>query len=137
MVSLAPDHTVAEAAGLLARHRIGALLVCEGEGEAARMVGIVSERDVIRAIAEGVEDVAGLAVSELMTSEVERCSIKDTTGGVLAKMEAGRFRHMPVMDGDRLAGLVSITDIARHRVAEAEREAESVMEYVGTNARGL
>ena len=137
VVSVAPDQSVAEAAALLARHRIGAVLVCEGEGGSARMVGILSERDVIRAIAEGHQGVADMPVSELMTAEVERCSINDTAAGVLAKMEAGQFRHMPVMDGSRLGGLVSITDIARRRVGEAEREAESVMEYVGTNARGL
>ena len=133
VVSVGPDQTVAEAAALLAKHRIGAVLVCDARG----MRGIMSERDVIRAIADGMEGVAGKPVSELMTAEVERCSISDTAAGVLAKMEAGHFRHMPVMDGDRLAGLVSITDIARHRVGEAEREAESVMEYVGTGARGL
>ena len=133
VVSVSPGQSVREAAALLARHRIGALLVCEGEA----MHGIVSERDVIRAIADGVEGVSDMPVSDLMTAEVERCSIHDTAARVLAMMERGGFRHMPAMDGGRLAGLVSITDIARRRVGEAEREAESVMEYVGTNARGL
>lgn len=137
IVSLPPDATVREAARLMADHRIGAVLVCEGEGSAARMVGILSERDIVRALAEGADGLAEGAVSELMTREVERCALADTAGSVLARMGDGRFRHMPVMDGRRLAGMVSITDIARHRVGEAEREAESVMEYVGTNARGL
>ena len=132
VVSVGPGASVRDAARLMAEHRIGAVLVCEGEG----MRGILSERDIVRAIAEG-RDVADGPVSALMTVEVERCSVGDTAAGVLAKMERGRFRHMPVMDGARLAGMVSITDIARHRVGEAEREAESVMEYVGTNARGL
>ena len=133
IVSVEPDHTVAEAAAILREKRIGALLVCEAGG----MRGIISERDIVAAIAAGKRGIADTAVSQIMTAKVERCTAKDTIASIHKRMEEGRFRHMPVFDGDDLIGLVSITDIARERVAEAEREARDVMDYVGSNARGM
>ena len=133
VLSVGPDETVADAARVLARHRVGAVLVCEN----GAMRGILSERDIVRALSEGAENVGAMRARELMTADVQSCDLRDTAGGVLKRMEAGRFRHMPVMDGDRLAGIVSITDIARRGQQDAAQEAERVMEYVGTNARGL
>lgn len=133
VLSVGPDETVADAARVLAEHRVGAVLVCEGDA----MRGILSERDIVRALADGTSDVGASKVTGLMTADVQSCDIRDTATGVLERMEAGRFRHMPVMDGDRLAGIVSITDIARRGYRDATQEAERVMEYVGTNARGL
>ena len=131
IVSVEPDHTVANAAGILREKRIGALLVCQ-DGE---MRGIISERDIVAAIAAGKRGIADTPVSEIMTAKVERCTAKDTIVSIHRRMEEGRFRHMPVFRDDELIGLVSITDIARERVAEAEREAQDVMSYVDSRAR--
>ena len=133
IVSVEPSHTVAEAAGILREKRIGALLVCSG----GTMRGIISERDIVAAIAAGRRGIADTPVSEIMTAKVERCTTGESIASIHRRMTEGRFRHMPVFDGDELVGLVSITDIARERVTEAEREAADVMSYVGNQVPGM
>ena len=126
IIDVAPDETVADAARLLGEKRIGAVLVRRG-GEIA---GILSERDIVRAAgAEGAE-VFERPVSALMTRDVVRCSPSDTVERVMRVMTEGRFRHLPVVDGGRLVGVVSIGDVVRRRIEDAEREAESMREYV-------
>jgi CBS domain-containing protein len=123
------DATLSEAASLLARRRIGAVIVL---GEDGMLAGILSERDVVRAIS--AESVAALArpVSGFMTREITTCSEDDTVDGLMELMTNGRFRHVPVVTNGRLVGIDSIGDVVKTRIEETMREAESLREYIAT-----
>lgn len=125
---IASDATLCEAACLLSRKRIGALIVRAADGE---LVGILSERDVVRAVAE--ESVAALArpVGAYMTRAVATCGESDSIDALMEMMTRGRFRHVPVVDGSaRLLGIVSIGDVVKTRIEETVREATSLREYI-------
>lgn len=114
----------------LAERRIGALVLIDGR---RRVVGILSERDVIRALAaEGVAAL-GRPVSHYMTGNVSTCSEDDTLEDVMEMMTSGRFRHMPVVENGELCGVVSIGDVVKHRVAEIEFETHEIRSYLFTN----
>ena len=98
---------LAAAAKLLSTHRIGALVVVDTGG---RLVGILSERDIVRAMADVGNAVLQLPVAQVMTRNVSTCDVNDSISSVMDRMTKGKFRHMPVLDNDRLAGLVSIGD---------------------------
>jgi CBS domain-containing protein len=117
--TIVPFATVAEAVTRLGGHRIGALLVSEGDG---RIGGIVSERDIIREL--GVRGAALLActVADIMTRNVAIVTPADSVAHAMALMTRGRYRHLPVVDGGRLVGMVSIGDLVKHRVKEMELE---------------
>jgi CBS domain-containing protein len=127
VVSIEPTANLLTAAKLLAAHRIGAVVVL---GAQARLAGIVSERDIVRAIAE--RDTAALdeKVSQVMTREVLTCTVNEPIDSIMERMTAGKFRHMPVLDKDRLVGIVSIGDVVKHRVSEMERETEAIRDYI-------
>ena len=128
VIGIAADATLSEAACLLARKRIGAIIIRNNEGGLA---GILSERDVVRAVA--TDSVACLArpVSAYMTRAVATCSEVDTVEELMEMMTHGRFRHIPVIDDcDQLMGLVSIGDIVKTRIEETIREAASLREYI-------
>lgn len=120
---------VSEAVARLAAKRIGALLVVDQNG---RVVGILSERDVVRSIGlkgrESLED----PVSKLMTREVIACSERDSINEVMTRMTVGRFRHLPVIEDDQLVGIISIGDVVKARIEEVEREAEDMRAYIAT-----
>jgi CBS domain-containing protein len=120
--------TVAEAAAVLARKKIGALVVLEGD----RIAGIISERDIVRAIAA----TGGAALTEpidaIMTRTVVTCTDAETIDSVMARMTRGRFRHLPVMRGGKLDGIVSIGDVVKARISQVEREAEDMRAYIAT-----
>ena len=126
VVTVKPDTTVLEAAQTLAAHRIGAALVTEGEA----LRGIVSERDIVRALARIGADCFNLTVSEIMSAPVKTCRESDGIDHVMAMMTAGRFRHMPVVEGERLVGMVSIGDVVKLRIAESELEVAAMREYI-------
>lgn len=127
VVTISSEATLSEAARLMARRRIGAVIV---RGEDGRIAGILSERDLVRAIAE--ESVSALckAVSSRMTREVTTCAEFDTIEDVMEMMTRGRFRHVPVIDEGRLVGIVSIGDVVKTRIAETIREAEDLRGYI-------
>ncbi|MDE2184687.1 MAG: CBS domain-containing protein [Alphaproteobacteria bacterium] len=128
VVTLASDATLSEATRVLATKRIGALVIKDHLGGVA---GILSERDVVRALA--AESVTALArpVSTYMTRAVATCSEYDTVDELMEMMTVGRFRHIPVLDADdRLSGLVSIGDIVKSHIEEQEREAASLRQYI-------
>jgi CBS domain-containing protein len=128
VIGIASDATLSEAACLLARKRIGAVIVRAANGNLA---GILSERDVVRAVAE--ESVAALArpVSAYMTRAVATCTEADSVDDLMEMMTRGRFRHVPVLDtGDRLLGIISIGDVVKTRIAETVQEAASLREYI-------
>ena len=114
-----PDGTVATAAGLLRARGIGALVVSR-DGE--RVDGILSERDIVRGLAQHGGDVLGMRVSDLMSRSVQTCSPRDTVKSIMAQMTRHRVRHLPVVDGGRLIGLVSIGDVVKNRLDEMEDE---------------
>jgi len=129
IISITSDATLSEAARLLARRRIGAVLVL---GEDGSLAGILSERDVVRAVAD--ESVAALArpVSGFMTRELTTCSEEDTIDGLMELMTHGRFRHVPVVSEGRLIGIISIGDVVKTRIEETVRETISLREYIAT-----
>jgi CBS domain-containing protein len=104
---------LAVAAKLLSKHRIGALVVLDAAG---RLVGILSERDIVRTIADVGNAVLQLPVAQVMTRNVSTCDVNDSISSVMERMTKGRFRHMPVLDKDRLTGLVSIGDALKWQI---------------------
>lgn len=124
-----PDATLSEIAMLLGKHRIGCIVIAAEDG---KVVGIVSERDIVREIARAGASVLEEPVEVCMTKAVVSCRESDTMDQLMGEMTAHRFRHMPVVDRGRLVGLVSIGDVVRMRIAEAEMEAASMREYIAT-----
>lgn len=124
--------TVETVARQLAERRIGAIIVIGHDGPHHRghVLGIISERDIIRGIAARGQSCLAEPVSNLMTRDVISCSPSDTLEIVMGKMTAGRFRHMPVLDNGALAGIVSIGDIVKHHIAEVEMEATALKTYL-------
>jgi len=132
VIGIAPDATLAEAARLLAERRIGALVVKGADGALA---GILSERDLVRAMAADGAKALGEGVARYLTRDVVTCRLGDTTDQLMEMMTAGRFRHLPVLDeDDRLCGLVSIGDVVKSRIAETEREAQDLRVYISATA---
>lgn len=128
VIAIPSDAMLSEAARLLARKRIGAVVVRDGHGSLA---GILSERDVVRAVAN--DSVAALArpVSAYMTRAVATCGELETVEELMEMMTHGRFRHVPVLDEtEQLVGIVSIGDVVKTRIEETVREAESLREYI-------
>ncbi len=122
-----PDMTLLEIANRLAAKRIGAIVVVGARGEVA---GIVSERDIIRALAEQGPASLKRPVSETMTKHVVTCQETDTLDELMAMMTARRFRHLPVVTDGALVGIISIGDVVKHHVAEVEMEATAMREYI-------
>ncbi len=127
VVGIASDATLSEAAQLLARKRIGAIVV---RGESGALAGILSERDVVRAVAD--ESVGALArpVSAYMTRAVATCGEQDSIEDLMEMMTIGRFRHVPVVENERVTGMISIGDVVKTRIAETVQEAASLREYI-------
>jgi len=129
IISIEPTADLATAAKLLSKHRIGSVVIL-GAGE--RLVGILSERDIVRALSEQGADALALPVGQVMTRDVATCGEDDTVASIMERMTAGRFRHMPVVANGRLVGLISIGDVVKQRVEEVEGEAEAMRDYIRT-----
>ncbi len=129
VVTTRPETTLEEAARLLKSHRIGALVVTEGND---RVLGIVSERDIVNALAEHGAVCGKRPVSEVMTEELAVCTPEDTTDTLMEVMTRQRVRHLPVMENGRLAGIVSIGDVVKSRMEEIAFEAEQMKMYIAT-----
>lgn len=119
LYTITPETTVLEAIGELNRLRIGVLVVAAGGG---MPLGILSERDIVRNIETMGLALFGRPVGEVMTVRTVTCSPQDSLQDIMAEMNRGQFRHMPVMKNDRLCGVVSIRDIMKHRLGELEYE---------------
>ena len=124
-----PGVTVSGLVAELARHNVGAMVVVEG----GRVVGIVSERDVVRQLHERGADLLNAPVSEIMTSEVYTCLPTDSVDSLAATMTERRIRHMPVVVDGSLVGIVSIGDVVKSRIGELESDREQLESYI---ARG-
>lgn len=127
IISLPLDARIGEAAGVLSSEGIGALMILDRAGKVA---GILSERDVVRAVANHGMEAVALPVTEVMTANVIFCKPADTIDRLMAEMTQRRFRHLPVMDQGRVIGIVSIGDVVKNRIAETEAEAESLRQYI-------
>lgn len=121
------ETSVANAAKMLGEQRIGALLVVDGKG---RVVGILSERDIVTGIAARGGDLSEVTVGALMTTEIISCGPDDSVVQLMGKMTERRVRHLPVYDGDQLLGIVSIGDAVKNRIEEIEAEATALREYL-------
>ncbi len=123
VISVQPHRTLAEAVRVLSEKRIGAVVVMGADGA---LVGILSERDIIRAL--GAEGAAALdsAVSRVMTAKVVTCRAQTSVDELMEIMTTGRFRHVPVIENGRVIGIVSIGDVVKHRVAAIEAEAATL-----------
>lgn len=129
-VVTAPPHTkISEIVSALATNRIGALVVCDHD---RHVVGIVSERDIVRILSLHGPAVMDATVSQHMTKEVVTCVERDTVDWLMEEMTTHRFRHVPVVEGRKLVGIVSIGDVVKLRLAAAELEAASMREYIKT-----
>ena len=117
------------AIGCSPSHRIGALLVL---GADRRIAGILSERDIVRVLAERGSAVLDEPVGQVMTRKVVTCTASETVAGIMERMTAGKFRHVPVVEQNRVIGIVSIGDVVKHRVNEMEHESAALRDYIQT-----
>ncbi len=125
-----PDATVRELLAGLAEQNIGAMVVVDTDG----VVGIVSERDVVRQLHHQGADVLSGPVSKIMTAAVATCTKSDTVDSISALMTTNRVRHVPVLDGTNLIGIVSIGDVVKTRMEELEAEHEQLQSYITQGA---
>ena len=127
VVSIEPTATLETAVRTLAEHRIGALLVL---GPDRRIVGILSERDIVRVLAEEVASALTQPLAQVMTRKVFTCSPSETIGVIMERMTAGKFRHLPVVDQGKLVGVISIGDVVKYRLQEMEHESAALRDYI-------
>lgn len=127
VTTASPTSTLIEVADKLAAKRIGAIVVVGAGGEVA---GIISERDIIRKLGTDGPECLTRTVSESMTRQVITCKEDDTLEELMARMTAGRFRHLPVVTDGALVGIISIGDVVKHHIAEVEMEATAMREYI-------
>lgn len=131
IVSTKPDDTLAAISQLLTQHRIGAVLVRDAAGT---VLGILSERDIVRALAAHGSRALTLTGSAVMTRDIVYGCPTDTVDKVLATMTNRRIRHLPVMHEGRLVGLISIGDVVKRRIQDVEEEADQLRAFVAGNA---
>ncbi len=117
--SVRPEHAVSDAAALMSVKKVGVALVCDGKG---RLHGVISERDIVNGITQFGKGLLDMPVRNIMTSPVVTCTPADTAKGILEVMTKRRIRHLPVVDGDDILGIVSIGDAVNYRLNEAEME---------------
>lgn len=127
VTTITPDRSVADAAQRLHQRRIGALVVVE---DVDRIGGILSERDIVRGLAQKGADALSLRVSDLMTKAVLTCQPQDSLETLMATMTANRVRHLPVENNGRLTGIITIGDVVKARLREATQEMDQLREYV-------
>ena len=125
--TISPETSVAAAAATLAEKRFGALVVST---TGVDLAGIISERDIVRALAREAGGCLNMPVSKLMTEQVETCAPADTANSVLERMTEGRFRHMPVTEDGKMVGLLSIGDVVKARMTEIEQENAAMIDML-------
>ncbi|MCC0006798.1 MAG: CBS domain-containing protein [Hyphomicrobiaceae bacterium] len=123
------DDTVQDVAQKLASRKIGAIVIV---GDGGHVVGIISERDIIRVIAEQGAGGLGKLVGDVMTKNVMTCSQASTLDQMMSVMTQGRFRHVPVIEDGALVGIISIGDVVKHHIAEVEMEVTAMRDYLAT-----
>lgn len=126
VVSVALEAKLSAAVKILSEKRIGAVLVMNG----SKIEGILSERDIVRVLGERGASALDDSVKSVMTAKVITCRERDGVSHIMEKMTSGKFRHLPVVENDRVVGLISIGDVVKWRVAEFEREQEALHDYI-------
>jgi len=124
--SIAPDEPLSAACAQLDEKRVGALVVCRDD----KVVGVISERDVVRAVARGGREALDRPVADHMTPDVVFADPSETVGDLMNRMTDRRIRHLPILSDGRLTGVVSIGDVVKCQIDEATREAESLRTYI-------
>jgi len=124
--TMSPDATLGEVAAELTARRVGAVMIMQGQ----HLAGILSERDVVRAIATRGAEALSVAASSVMTQAVQTCTLEDFIEDVMEKMTNSRFRHMPVVEDGRVVGIISIGDVVKQRIEEAVRERDDMRAYI-------
>lgn len=127
VATVSPDRPILEVVTMLKERGIGAVVVVDDNGSIA---GILSERDIVHALADRVTDLQDLRAADLMTAQVSICGPDHHVNDVMRQMTAGRFRHVPVVEDGRLVGIISIGDVVRARIEELERETEALQHYI-------
>lgn len=127
VITISPTVTLGAAAHVLEEHKIGAVVVV---GMESRIVGIFTERDVVRAIGTAGKDAFDQPVSAFMTANVYRCREDTSVNELMEMMSSRRFRHVPVEDNGKLSGIISIGDVVKSRIREIEQEAEHIKAYI-------
>jgi CBS domain-containing protein len=129
VATIDPDRTLGEAARELSARRIGAVVITDGQ---MTVLGILSERDIVRAVAQRSTGALNEPVRQHMTGRVVTCKGDASIDEVMKLMTEGKFRHLPVVEGGQLAGIVSIGDIVKQRLADIEAESQALREYIAT-----
>ena len=129
VVTIAPAATVAELVDLLTKHNIGAVVVSD---DGVSIVGIVSERDIVRRLATQGPGVLTQQVSAIMTADVKTCSVEDSLESTAQTMTFGRFRHLPVVHEGKLVAIISIGDVVKNRIDQLTDERNHLLEYLHT-----
>ena len=127
VVTVAPQQTVASVVKVLAQNRIGAVPVIN---EGGQLIGIISERDIIRGMSEHAGAVLTLPAEQLMTRDVKTCSSEDQLVDIMEVMTLQRIRHLPVIQNGALHGIVSIGDVVKQRLEDVQSEAEELLRYI-------
>lgn len=130
IITVKPTDTVKAATEVLARHRIGAVIVSR---DGAIVDGILSERDIVRALGTSGTGCLTQPVQDLMTAEVIGCHPDDTSLSVMEKMSDGRFRHMPVIEDARMVGVISIGDVVKARISEIQSENAALTDMISNS----
>lgn len=123
VVTIPSSLTITQAVEILSEKRIGAVIVSD---DGTTPLGILSERDIVKALGLHGQGSLSSKVTELMTAKLVSCTASETADSVLEKMTAGRFRHMPVMEGDAMIGLISIGDVVKARLSELSMEKDAL-----------
>jgi CBS domain-containing protein len=127
VTTIEPTATVEYGIGILAERGIGTLVVL---GADHRVIGLLSERDIVRALAKRGASVLTEPLARVMTRTKSTCTLSEPVDSIMEQMTAGKSRHVPVVEQERLVGIVSIGDVVKHRLTEMERESEALHEYI-------
>ena len=130
VITAQPGDTVLAVAQILAAKKIGSVVIVDAQG---RIGGIVSERDIVRALATGGSDALDKPVREFMTASVRTCAPRDTEAELMSLMTEHRVRHLPVLENGKLGGMISIGDVVKNRMEAIEREAEEMKSYIASS----
>jgi len=127
IISVSSNAAVQNAADVLAQRKVGAVLVMDDQGEP---VGILSERDIVRAVSKAGAEALNDTVEKYMTRAIQYCDLCDSVDDVMVRMTKGRFRHVPVNNEGRLIGVVSIGDVVKRKIELIEQDVEYLRQYI-------
>lgn len=127
--TIRPEHSVAEAAALMSSKRVGVAVVCDAKG---RLLGVVSERDIVSGITQYGKGLMEMPVRNIMTSPVVTCAPGDSVKKIMEVMTERRIRHLPVVEGEELLGMISIGDAVNFRLHEAQMETAVLRDFAAT-----